>query len=338
MNSVIELSIIVPVYNGEKYVERAIKSVLNTKNINFELIIINDCSTDATIKILNLYEKYNNIKVINLKNNKGVSYCRNRGISEANGKYITFLDADDYISEGMYEDLLGNAYNNDYDVCICSHYLVNEKSNKKIKSRYNLQGTYNGKETVKLLLLDKVSASPCDKIIKKEKIIENYSESLKVGEDFLFWLENCYSVSKVYITNKFYYNYVQRDNSTMHTISEKLLQVLDIEKYMSNNLLEFLYKECNEELKFFELKMITRCINSISVATNKENKKNAIQYIKKVADKETLKKIIKNPYTSKYTKMEMSILLIFGTNIHLWLMPIYKKIKEIMFKKTKENN
>lgn len=101
-----DISIIMPCYNNEKYVKHSIESVLNQKyDLNkIELILINDGSTDNTIEILNSY-KNSNIKVID-KKNEGVSSTRNRGINEANGKYILFLDADDMISNNTIKKIV----------------------------------------------------------------------------------------------------------------------------------------------------------------------------------------------------------------------------------------
>lgn len=93
----IELSIIVPVYNCEKTINVCLDSILNSNYKNFEVIIINDSSNDNTEKILEEYRKFNNIRIENLSENSGVSFCRNLGIGLAKADYITFVDGDDYI-------------------------------------------------------------------------------------------------------------------------------------------------------------------------------------------------------------------------------------------------
>lgn len=98
-------SIIIPVYNGEKTIERCLDSIINQEIDLFEIIIINDESTDNTLKICQDYQKkYNNIKIIN-QQNAGPSVARNRGIKEAIGKYLIFVDADDFISETFFETI-----------------------------------------------------------------------------------------------------------------------------------------------------------------------------------------------------------------------------------------
>ena len=91
-------SIIIPLYNCEKFIEICLLSVLNQNFNNYEIIIINDCSKDRSLKICTKYKKkYPKIKIINQKTNKGVSSSRNLGIKSSNGEYIIFLDSDDYL-------------------------------------------------------------------------------------------------------------------------------------------------------------------------------------------------------------------------------------------------
>ena len=91
-------SIVIPLYNSEKYIKKCLLSVLKQKFYNYEILIINDCSTDNSLKICKKFEKkYSFIKILNQKKNKGVSFCRNLGIQSSTGEYIIFLDSDDYL-------------------------------------------------------------------------------------------------------------------------------------------------------------------------------------------------------------------------------------------------
>ena len=96
-------SIVIPVYNSEKYLVQCIQSILNQKYINFEILLIDDYSTDKSLKICKSFaRKFNNIKIICNKKNKGASACRNEGIKNSVGKYVIFLDSDDYfLSNGL---------------------------------------------------------------------------------------------------------------------------------------------------------------------------------------------------------------------------------------------
>ena len=125
-----------PVYNVEKYVSQAIESVLNQSNDEWELIIINDGSTDDSFNICKRYSENNNrIKLIN-KNNSGVADARNKGLENSKGDYIIFLDSDDYL-ENECLDKLNRNISNEMDIYICSFERVFKDGNKRIFNRYD---------------------------------------------------------------------------------------------------------------------------------------------------------------------------------------------------------
>ena len=99
-----KVSVIIPVYNTEKYLRKCLESVINQTLKDIEIICINDCSTDDSLKILNDI-KDERLKILNLPQNSGVSFARNRGIDEAKGEYISFVDSDDFIAPDFLEKL-----------------------------------------------------------------------------------------------------------------------------------------------------------------------------------------------------------------------------------------
>ena len=118
-----KVSIVIPVYNVEKYIERCLKSILNQTLDSIEVIVIDDGSTDNSGKICDEFStKYKNVKTFH-KRNGGVSSARNLGISIAKGEYIGFVDPDDFIHVNMYKELYENAKKVNSDIAICS---VNE--------------------------------------------------------------------------------------------------------------------------------------------------------------------------------------------------------------------
>ncbi|MCG6202762.1 glycosyltransferase family 2 protein, partial [Psychromonas antarctica] len=127
------ISVILPVYNGEKYLREAIDSILTQTERNFELIIINDGSTDGSSIIIDEYRKVDNrVKVIN-QENMGLVYSLNRGIEESNSKYVARMDADDISLENRFEEQI-KLMENGYDLCGCHFHLVTE-SGQLSKSR-----------------------------------------------------------------------------------------------------------------------------------------------------------------------------------------------------------
>ena len=122
-NPHLDLSIIIPVYNAEKYLTECLDSIINNKTkYNYEIICINDGSTDTSLNILNTYSKrHNNITVIT-QENRGASRARNIGLDNATGKYIAFIDCDDYVSNNYLDRLLEEALKNDCDLVKCGYY------------------------------------------------------------------------------------------------------------------------------------------------------------------------------------------------------------------------
>ena len=133
----LKLSIIIPVYNCEKYVSQAIDSIIHNSFHDYEIIIINDGSNDHTYTVCSSYlKKYQNIKIIN-QDNLGVSSARNRGIQESQGQYIMFLDADDVYIKGFFNENLMNELNKNYDILAFSSYTSNLK-----RKRYGIDAKY----------------------------------------------------------------------------------------------------------------------------------------------------------------------------------------------------
>ena len=126
-----KISIITPVYNAEKYIERCVNSVLNQTYENIEFIIVNDGSTDNTAKILNRLKKNDSRIMVIHKKNEGVSKARNTALKKATGKYVLFVDADDWLESTMCEDLISHAEKNNSDVVICEYYNYYEILDKK---------------------------------------------------------------------------------------------------------------------------------------------------------------------------------------------------------------
>ena len=122
------LSIIIPVYNGEKYIDRCLSSILNIKDI--EIIIVDDCSTDSSYEILcNYSSKYPNIKLLHNTSNLGVSATRNKALKQAKGKYILFLDIDDYLVDNASQTIESLCQTN-YDYI---NFGVISKKNNQLK-------------------------------------------------------------------------------------------------------------------------------------------------------------------------------------------------------------
>ena len=138
------VSIIIPVYNVEPYLEECILSLLNQTYVNTELLFINDASTDKSLKILKQYCLIDNrISIINLKENKGPGYARNIGIENAHGEYVLFVDADDYIDIDIVSNLTNCLKHKHVDILIFNGVSFEEKDHKQAEHKYfNLEVDY----------------------------------------------------------------------------------------------------------------------------------------------------------------------------------------------------
>lgn len=180
-----KVSVIVPVYNTEKYLKNCIDSLLNQNFEDYEIIVINDLSPGNAEKII---KSYNDKKIVYIKNktNKGIGYNRNLGIKKAKGEYVCFIDSDDYVKEDFISKMYNYSKENNLDLCVCDYINVDEEGN--ILEEFNLSnfGITNYEENNKILC--KINLGPCNKLFKKDMLIKNkieFSEKLKY-EDLSF--------------------------------------------------------------------------------------------------------------------------------------------------------
>ena len=179
-------SIIMPAYNGEKYIAQAIESVLNQNYTNWELIIINDCSTDNTEQIIKSYQQKDaankRIKLINLTQNRGVANARNIGIQNAKGKYIAFLDADDIWQKEKLQKQVQVLSNSKADITYTAYLMIDENG-KTIKER-------SIKESLQIKdLLKENSIIFSSVVCKKASIVNKHFKSEWYHEDYVFLLD-----------------------------------------------------------------------------------------------------------------------------------------------------
>ena len=215
------ITVVIPVYNAERTIEKCIDSLLSQSYKNIEIILINDCSTDGSLDICNNYiDKHSNIKVLSNRKNSGVSYTRNRGIDVAKGKYICFVDSDDYV-EADYLEILYNIYQ-EYDLFpICGFVFHDEYSGGK-PVEYCWSG---GSEKVSLgeafRLYDELYLTALwnklflNKIIKEKCI--RFDTALSMGEDIKFTVEYLLKLETefVYVTDKMPYHYMKLNNTSL---------------------------------------------------------------------------------------------------------------------------
>ena len=239
------ISIIIPVYKVEKYLEKCIESVLKQTYTNLQVILVDDGSPDNCGKICDEYAKKDSrIEVIH-KVNGGLSDARNVGIAKAKGKYIGFVDSDYYIKEDMYEILINLIKEYDADVSICNLYDVIE-GKEYIRNKENGIKEYNRIDILKEVLLDKnIQSYAWNKLYKKELFNEIKYPIGKKYEDIgttFYIFEKC---NKVVVTSEPEYYYLKRADSLVNNVTEST--VLD---YTEIIIQRYLYTQKNiEELR-----------------------------------------------------------------------------------------
>ena len=221
-----EISVIIPVYNVEKYLSQCLDSILNQTFKDFECICVNDGSTDNSLSILQKYaSKDNRIKIIN-QENKGLSGARNSALKVVNGKYITFIDSDDFVSGDYLEKLINLAEKENSDIVYCRHKMYYSFDNKyengpnreklnKLFFEYSKSKQKN-KQIKYILDIVENSRSACMKLYKTDVIENNdisFFEDIYAEEDFSFnVLVNLYS-KKISLLDEEIYYYRKQINS-----------------------------------------------------------------------------------------------------------------------------
>lgn len=233
MKREVKVSVIVPTYNDEKYIDRCIQSILNQTLEEIEIIIVNDGSTDSTYEILERYaEMYPDKVIVRHKENEGQGMARNLGISIARGEYIGFVDSDDYIDIEMYETMYNVALEEKSDVVCCDFIQITVETQKQI---YVKQFPTSSNDIEFYLKNLNVASTPVDKIYKREFFFKFSFEKIKFEDIALIPVILSFCTKISYIAQPFYF-YCRRPNSTSTSTND--IGMLDIitafEKVMIN--------------------------------------------------------------------------------------------------------
>lgn len=217
------LSVIIPVYNAEKYISKCLNSLLK-QTIDasvYEIICIDDGSIDDSCKIIGEYSRNNfNIRYL-LKKNGGVSSARNMGLENAKGKYVCFVDADDYVEKNYLFELLSNRENVDCVACGLKYVIeVNKKEHEIICHEDQVWENREDfvKDYCKDRALRKIFFGPCCKLYSRDLIGDlRFNEGLLSGEDIVFNLNYLTRVKSIKVINKITYIALKHDNSATNS-------------------------------------------------------------------------------------------------------------------------
>ena len=217
-----KISVIVAVYNTEKYLDRCIESLLNQTYKNIELVIVEDCSTDSSRKLLKKYKGNKNIKVFYNRENRGLSYSRNYGLKKSTGDFIGYIDSDDYVEPDYYEKLMSSIKDNKSDIAICDIKLVDEQTNKIQRCK-----CYANDFDVYSVVNNGFAASACNKLFKRKNVEKYPFAEGKVNEDIAVVIPTVIQAKKISYADTCYF-YVQRGGSIQNSkFSDKRFDIFD---------------------------------------------------------------------------------------------------------------
>ncbi|MFD0766880.1 glycosyltransferase [Mucilaginibacter lutimaris] len=292
------LSIIVPVYNKEKYIDECIQSLLAQTYTEFELIIVNDGSTDESLlKCIEYAQKDSRIRLID-QQNQGVSAARNKGLEAATGSYIGFIDSDDTIAPDMYEILIKNALEQNADISVCGMDVI--MPNKPITTlKYSEKISYTHRDALYMFLKGTFNYSANNKIVRSD-IIKQIRFEGAIYEDILFMCKVFLAADVVTFDPIVGYYYRVRNNSTsMSRFGEPYFETIKV----SSQIVELVNREDSEVIaaaKAFDVMANISLLNLLLIA--RKNKFSST-YIKVCSHLNKLKTFIKDdPHVAKKHK------------------------------------
>lgn len=269
MNLTPKISIIVPVYNAEKYLQSCIDSILNQTFLDFELLLIDDGSKDTSLEICDKYAKNDKrVKTFHQKN-QGVSATRNRGIEIAVGEYVCFVDSDDWIEVNFLEKLFEHSEFADLNILTG---LAYDYPNKTICRNPNYsQKKYLKKEIINLLIENNFftigDGGSCSKLFRKNILANNnvkFIDNNAAYEDTLFTFEYLSKCEKVSIAKGSHYHYMHRDTGSLSTKKHPYQNYIDSGKKGLALLFEIQNKYQIEDDSTFIIKGITKFIDMLN--------------------------------------------------------------------------
>lgn len=251
-----KVSVVIAAYNIEKYIERCINSILNQSLNDIEIIIVNDGSTDGTLKLVKEFSKNDSRVIVIDKENSGTIEARKVGFYRAKGKYILFVDGDDWIEKGTLEKLYFKAENEECDIIMFNAFWSYDDK-KEAKSMISKE---NKDDLLKGILLTKVVPSMWGKFIRRKFIIENnieFPNNMTYAEDLATvsaWFMNN---PKVSFLEENLYNYYQREGSITKVETDKILEVDKARQFIKEQLeKKQMYKKYKDEFNYMEYKQI----------------------------------------------------------------------------------
>ncbi len=321
------ISIVIPVYNGEKTIIRCVDSVLKQSFERFELIIINDGSNDNTEKILEEYKTKDRRIIVISQSNAGVAAARNVGINRATGKWISFIDADDYLDIDCFKKIFSEEVQW-FDLIFWNYYMV---SPTEVKSPFIFSSPkeeYTRDELIKCILdngENQLLSSACCRLFSNQIIKDNklgFQEGIVSSEDRLFMLDYIMCSEKVLEVRKHLYYRTLNSGSAMHRWHKNAKrEYLEVIKLIKERLIKYdKWEICKEIFSIMIFKeTITRfLVTYICHIENKSSKKNRKEELKQFLEEEIISEGLKNlNYRNLTIKSLIKLILIKNLGIEI---------------------
>lgn len=242
MNSNPKISVIVPVYNTEKYLESSLRSIMDQTYSNLEIICVNDGSTDNSLELLKKLQQEDERIIIIDKENEGQGISRNKGMEKATGEWISFIDSDDTLELNAYEKIVANI-SDEVDMVHYGIQMLYEEGKLKIKTDneyYDIK--YDGLTEVPKSKIHKIDGSASNKLFKKS-VIDQYGIRFKkiLYEDFQFSMQYISVIDKIFYMPDKLYNYLRRGGSTMTSTFQYSPRAID-HLYALEAVIDFIIK------------------------------------------------------------------------------------------------
>jgi len=248
------VSIIVPIYNVERYLHLCLNSIVSQTFTDFECILVDDCSPDNCFEICDEYaEKDKRIKIIRNKNNMGPSLSRKIGFENSQGTYIQFVDSDDWIEKDMIKKLYEEAISKNYDIVTCDCFYEKEGVRKIIEQKFS---GFDKVTMIKDILAIRISTYVCNKLVKRDLFsLVQFPEDSR-SEDYVITIQNICNSTNVGYVNVPLYNYRYNEESLSNNIRNKINGY--IEENRNWRKLICILKEKYENMKIFEPELSNR--------------------------------------------------------------------------------
>ncbi len=324
------VSIIIPVYNAEKYIKKCIESIINQTYKNIEIIVVDDGSKDNSLNIIKKYKNDSRVKIISTQNH-GVSFARNLGLKKCAGDFVMFVDSDDWIESNAVEVLLNAAVEQNAEI-VQSSYYQDEDGHIELKQRKIKQdGIKELKE--KIFLINTMNdinfgALRCvwGKIFKKE-IIQNtrFDENIYLLEDGIFIYECMENIECFQFINQHLYHYRKVETSACNRFNEDQLAQY---KNISNKLLRILTKD---QIQLYYKVMLECIMTYISRLANysKIGKNEKIKLIENLVKDNQYEEAIKHIDLNILNKKEKITIFLLKNNM-LQMLYLICKIKDLI--------